>query len=220
MFSNLQNCWKSSEDDAAAVWNDLCQSLNVSKDDGINRNVMLQLVAAALSVMVALLRFRPALVKWVNEKDLELLLNLVLTEYPETGKTQEEVATTVSDIQKDSITILGILCSEPHPESINQRVCDTFLTLLLRTRSISTPVMSEVLNVLMDMYSADEGDVNNHESVFRQKDVVGAFQKSVPILKRKVREEESKEGTSSEEVFVWKEIILNATRFIKYKKGH
>jgi hypothetical protein len=61
--------------------------------------------------------------------------------------------------------------------------------------------------------------LNNHESVFSRKDVLGAFHKSVPILKRKVREEESK-GASREEVLVWKEIILNGTRFIKYKKGH
>mmetsp|Transcript_15789 Transcript_15789/g.29792 ORF Transcript_15789/g.29792 Transcript_15789/m.29792 type:complete len:776 (-) Transcript_15789:1993-4320(-) len=220
MFSILQNFWKSSENDSCAIWNDLTQCLRASKDENMNKPIMFQLIAAALSVMVALLRSRPTLMKWVNEKDLEMLLSLVLTENPEVGKTDEEVAATVSDIQKDSITMLGILCSEPHPESVNERVCETFLTLLLRTHSITTNVMSEVLNVLMDMYSADEGDANNHEAVFRRNNVLSAFQKSVPILKRKVREEESKESISREEELVLKEIILNATRFVKYKKGH
>ena len=74
----------------------------------------------------------------------------------------------------------------------------------------------------MDMYSADEGDPNNHESVFRKKNVLAVFEKTVPILKRKLREEtksSSSSTTDARDASFWKETALNATRFIKYKKG-
>jgi hypothetical protein len=72
----------------------------------------------------------------------------------------------------------------------------------------------------MDMYSADEEDANNHEAVFRSKGVLNIFEKTVPILKEKIRADESKGNASYEEVEFLKEIGLNATRFIRYKKGH
>jgi hypothetical protein len=219
MFCTLQNTWKNEEHKVITVWNDLIDCLKVAKDESMNKKTMLPVISAALSVMVALVRFYPTLVACMKDTDVEVILSFVLIECPEDGKNQEETISAVSDIQKDSIVVLGLISSVPHPENINEYICDTLLTLLLRTHSITTSVMSEILNVLMDMYSADEGDANNHEKVFKRKDVLAAFQKSVPILKRKVREDEGKQGVSKEEIFEWKEIILNATRFIKYKKG-
>lgn len=87
-----------------------------------------------------------------------------------------------------------------------------------RSNVTTTDVMCEVLNALMDMYSSDEGDANNHESVFRTKGVLGVFEKSVPILKSKIRVDERNEMCNPEEVEFWKETAMNATRFIKYKK--
>jgi len=194
-------------------------------------NIPTVAIASILSSMGAFLRFRPILVKSVNEQGLDLILSFVLMEYSSSlpsisssSASDEEVEkAAIADIQKDAIGMLGILCSEPHPDGINEKICSAFITSLQRHHSTTTAVMSEVLNALMDMYSADEGDPNNHEGVFRAKNVLGAFQKTVPIFKRKIREDERKRGLvcTFEEIEVWKETALNAVRFVKYKKiGH
>ena len=216
---NLQNSWKCNEAEVAVMWNDFRQCLQAAKDTNINGNIPISAVAATLSIMGAFLRFRPVLVNSVNEKDLEMILSFVRMEVPENSKSEDETAT-VSDIQKDAIGMLGILCSEPHPSTVNEQMCEAFLTLLQRTQTTTAAVMGEVLNALMDMYSADEGDANNHEAVFRSKGVLDVFQKTVPILKEKIRADEIKGNVSYEEIEFLKEIRLNATRFIRYKKGH
>merc|ERR1712232_101981 len=183
-----------------SMWNEFMQCLRASavKNDG-GSSMPNVAIAAILSSMGAFLRFRPILVKCVNEQDLDLILSFVLMEpgvpspnnhslSPSTETDAEKAA--VADVHKDAIGMLGILCSEPHPGPINEKICAAFLTSLQRHHSTTTSVMSEVLNALMDMYSADEGNPNNHERVFRTKNVLGAFQKTVPIFKRKIREDE------------------------------
>lgn len=216
---NLQNSWKCDESDVVAMWNDFRQCLQAAKDTNVNGNIPTSAIAATLSIMAAFLRFRPVLVKRVNEKDLEMILSFVRMEVPENSKSEDEAAA-VSDIQKDAIGMLGILCSEPHPSTVNEQICDAFVTLLQRAQTTTAAVMGEVINALMDMYSADEEDANNHEAVFRSKGVLNIFEKTVPILKEIIRADESKGNASYEEVEFLKEIGLNATRFIRYKKGH
>jgi len=216
---NLQNNWKCKENDLASMWNDFRQCLQAAQDTTVNQNIHISAVAAALNIMGAFLRFRPVLVKCVNENDLEMILSFVLMEVPANSKSKDE-AVVVSDIQKDAIGIIGVLCSEPHPSTVNEHICEAFITLLQRAETTATAVIGEVLNALMDIYSADEGDANNHEGVFRSKGVLGAFQKSVPIFKKKIRGHETKGKINYEEVEFLKEIGLNATRFIRYKKEH
>ena len=199
----------------ATMWNDFGQCLQVAQDTTTNQNIHV----SAIVVMGAFLRFHPVLVKCVNEIDLEMILSFVLMEVPANSKSEDE-AVVVSDIQKDAIGIIGMLSSEPHPSTVNEHICEAFLTLLQRAETTATAVIGEVLNALMDIYSADEGDANNHEGVFRSKDVLGAFQKSVPIFKKKIRGHETKGKVDYEEVEFLKEIGLNATRFIRYKKEH
>ncbi len=218
--------WKCDEKDVTSMWNEFMQCLKASA----NRSIPTLAIASILSSMGAFLRFRPTLVKSVNEQGLDLILSFVLMEYSSSstssspGLDEEAEKTAVADIQKDAIGMLGILCSEPHPDGINEKICSAFITSLQRHHSTTTAVMSEVLNALMDMYSADEGDPDNHEGVFRAKNVLGVFQKTVPIFKRKIREDEGKIRVglvcSFEEIEVWRETALNAVRFIKYKKGH
>lgn len=254
---NLQT-WKCDEKDLSSMWNEFMQCLRAAAAatnddnesgngitaDGAQTTTTIPNVATAaiLSCMGAFLRFRrPILVKCVNEQDLDLILSFVLMESSSSSSMsldddnveEAEKATVVADIQKDAIGMLGILCSEPHPDPINEKICSAFLTSLQRHLTTTTGVMSEVLNALMDMYSADDDDPNNHEKVFRAKNVLGAFQKTVPIFKRKIREDERRRNSSTsisrggmimvcslEEMEVWKETALNAVRFIKYKKGN
>jgi len=79
--------------------------------------------------------------------------------------------------------------------------------------------MNEILISLMEMYSSDEGDPNNHEQVFKSRDVLGSFQKIIPMFKRKIREGEKMDGISFDDIELWRETAVNASRFVKYKKG-
>lgn len=216
---NTQNSWKISENDIVAVWKDFSQCLQAAKDPNCNMNINVSAIASVVSTMGAFLRFRPILVKLVNEQDLEIILSFVLITAPSNTKSEEETDI-ISDIQKETIGMLGILCSETHPRVVNERICDTFLTLLSRSMEISACVIGEVINALIDMYSADEGDPGNHEAVFRSKGVLDAFQNSVPLLKKKIKAEESKGALDFEDAEFLKEVALNGTRFIKYKRGN
>jgi hypothetical protein len=221
MACNLQHSWKNDEKEVVSMWNEFRQCLIATKDECANRNIPCSAVAAILSTMGAFLRFRPGLVKFVSEQDLDLILSFVLMEVPagtDVRSNKLDDMSSISDVQKDAIGMLGILCSEPHPDQINEKICSVFSTVLERSNVTTTDVMCEVLNALMDMYSSDEGDANNHESVFRTKGVLGVFEKSVPILKSKIRVDERNEMCNPEEVEFWKETAMNATRFIKYKK--
>jgi len=223
--------WKSNESDLTSVWNEFLQCLRAAMDgekvDYANKTLPCSAISAVMSTMNAFLRFRSSLASCVNEQDLDLILSYVLLEAPLSTSGMEIDANSdrqdmedISDIQKDAIGLLGILCSEPHPSQINEKICKVFLIVLSRIHSTSTKVMSEILNALMDIYALDEDDPNNHENVFRDNHVLDAFQKSVPVLKRKIREEKGGKASSSvEDIEFFKETALNASRFINYKKG-
>ena len=232
MVCNL-NTWKIDEVSSVSVWKGLCECLAsiqskppLQDDDGekyreVDWLVYTSTMGAVLTVMVAFLRFRPSVVKFVDENILNSMLSQAMIETPMTLRTSESTNAksaklTILDSQRDAIAILNILCSEPHHDAINMKVCDALLTILQRSHSTSLGIMSEVLNALMRMYSADADEPDNHEDVFRNKNVLGAFQKSVPVMKRKIREEDGR--SSQDDVEVWNETIFNATRFIKYKQ--
>ena len=216
--------WKSNEGEISSVWNEFFQCLQASIEGEAtvtNMKLPYQGIASLLSTMVAFLRFRPTLSNLVNEQDLTLILSYVSIEVPlemrqSKRQSDRDDVDAILDIQKDSICLLGILSSEPHPDGINNCICIAFLGVLSRSQTISASLICEVLNVLMDMYSADEGDPNNHESIFRKNNVLVAFEKTVPVLKRKIREES--QSNAGEIISYWKETALNASRFIKYKK--
>lgn len=122
------------------------------------------------------------------------------------------------------ISMLGLLCSEPHTSEINGRVCSTLLEKLRSPLSSinddvnncekarqSLVIMHEILNVLMDMYGGDD----SHEDVFCQQDVLGHFQRCLPGLRRRIKK--AKTNSSREDLDTWNETALNCSRFIKYK---
>jgi len=218
--------WKKNESDVTSIWHDFMQCLKAVKCDPSSNtpNIPFAAIASILSTMGAFLRFRTALVKCVNEQDLNLILSFVTMEITATpkddnSKMQNADMTAIEDLQKDAIGMLGILCSEPHPDEVNDKICNSFLTTLHRHQSTTTTVMNEILISLMEMYSSDEGDPNNHEQVFKSRDVLGSFQKIIPMFKRKIREGEKMDGISFDDIELWRETAVNAGRFVKYKKG-
>ena len=69
--------------------------------------------------------------------------------------------------------------------TVNEEICEAFLTLLQATQTITAAVIGEVLNAFMELYNAYEGDAHNDEAVFRRKGVCDALEKSDIILKGK-----------------------------------
>lgn len=219
-FCNL-NYWKEKHTECMATWKEFMNFLVSVKDMSNNlemTSIPMPAIASVMSTMCSILRFRPILVQSVDENDLDLIMAYLSIQTPEdsvTTKADDFIA--ASDVQKDCVGMLGILCSQPHPDEVNEKICCLLLNVLTRSKSTSVAVLSEILNALMDMYSADEGDPGNHESVFRKKNVIQAFEEVVPILKRKIREKEMKDFTE-DDLEYWKETAFNSMRFIKYKK--
>ena len=106
--------------------------------------------------------------------------------------------------------MLGLLCSnEEHPEGTNRKVGAVLPGLTSKKAS----VQHEAVNALMDIY----GDEEKHPSVFKDLNVLGHFQKTLPGLKQSIQAD--RVDTPREEVERWKETALNASRFIQYCKG-
>ncbi|KAL9186095.1 hypothetical protein ACHAXT_005333 [Thalassiosira profunda] len=174
----------------------------------------------ATSVMLSLLRAQPPARTLVDAPTLDLLFGL-LSQLPNESKDSDALVQT----HCNAISMLGVLCSEPHPASIDARVCSALLERL-RSAMVTNNADSdsvdnaryaiitthEVLNVLMDIYGADEC----HEDVFQREDVLGHFQRSLPGYKRRIKRISS--SAAREELGVWNETALNASRFIKYKQ--
>jgi len=197
------NVWAEAPEASRKVWSDLCIMTKGSLGDD---SIAVAGRAAVISIMLSLLRDRSALVSSIGEEDLKTIL-------AQLGHEGDEMV----DIRRDAVAMLGILCSAPHSDAVNAAVCDVFLAALTRDDE-RVAVLAEVLNVMMDMYSADETDEGNHEEIFKQKNVLQAFQRMAPILKRKISLERG--VASPAEIEMWKETSLNTSRFIKYKKGH
>ena len=159
--------------DLATMWNEFGQCLQAAQDTTIHQNIHVLAIAAPLHTMGAFLRF-PVLMKFVNKNDLEMNLSFVLMQVPANSKSGDE-AVVVSDFQIDAIEIIRMLSSEPRPSTIHEHI------------------LCEVLNALMDVYSADEGDANKYEGVSVSKGVLVLFLKSVLIFKKKICGHDTKE---------------------------
>jgi hypothetical protein len=126
--------------------------------------------------------------------------------------------------RRDIVCMLGVLCSqEPHPVDVNQKICSALLAAL--DKNTSPLSACEVLNVLMDMYGNDEDDGCCHVSVFESMQVLSHFQRRIPTLKSELKQlEKNWKGNGDDSVDRaglehWKETLLNASRFVQYKKG-
>ncbi len=193
-------------------WWELVAAMSSNVSDGPKAHIT--------SVMLALLRHQPKARTLVNSAVLELLLAVITQQY-----NSERGASNVQ-MKCNAISMIGLLCSEPHPSEINARVCSALLERLRSPLSSvvddsdadsekakqSLVIMHEILDVLMDMYGGDD----SHDEVFDQQDVLGHFQRCLPGFKRRIRKMGA--HSSREELDTWNEAALNCSRFIKYKK--
>jgi len=200
--------WVSGGNKLCALWSCLRNLVaNIPASVPEKGEITLAAVASAAAIMVALLRSRQALPSLLGEEDLKAILGMLQVN----GNDQ------AFGVRRDAVSMLGILCSAPHPPEVNAMVCDAFLAALT-CKDERVAVLSELLDALMVMYSADETDEGNHEAIFREKNVIGAFQHVLPIFKRKLKAE--RRSAEVDEFETWKETSLNARRFIDYKRGN
>lgn len=198
------HAWAAKSDESAQLWNVLC---DVVRSNHLTTSNELNVAGkgAAVAIILALLRNRPGLISSVGEEDLKAVLGLLGI---------ENGGENCTDVRRDCIALLGILCSEPHPPAVNATIIDAFLTILAREDE-EIGIISEILNSIMDMYSLDETDEGNHEATFRQKNVLAALQAVLPNFKKRVALERGK--ADAESVELWKETAFNLKRFIQYK---
>jgi hypothetical protein len=143
--------------------------------------------------MAVAMRARAEWRKQIHQEDLDFLLKSL---------------TFNERITIDVVCMLGLLCSsEPHPDMVNEKVCTGLLSLPCE----SPRIMSEVFNALMDMYGDD-----GHTRVFESLDVLGYFQRKLPLFKKLAQADQA---ALEDDVEQWRETALNASRFISYKKG-
>jgi len=216
--------WKCTEEDASAVWKELCSAIqNAIQTKELDKLVTTVIpfvgITAITGVMLAFARHRPLLLNTIGEQELTLVLDLVKSEKPTTSiKEENDDVEAFEEFQHNAVATLGIFSTQPHSDEVNATICDALLKTLC-LHSTGAAVMSEILNVLMDIYGAyDDDDPNSHCEVFGQKNVLNYFQKSISVLKKKILEEEIR-NKGFDELEMWKETVLNAKRFVKYKKG-
>lgn len=238
--------WKSSIEENIIVWKELCRTLGEAVV-GINNGQQMILsspsshfplegIASICSLMSSLLRLRPNLLTHVEEQDLDMILSCILFRLPITNKIDDNKgddsnvnntlssSMAVSDIQKHAVSMIGLLSSKQHTDEVNRKICTTLLKTLSHYQSNETAVMAGILDSLMDMYSVDEDDPLSHETIFKDMNVLDAFINYLPILKRKIRQEECSIGSSNNnninpnDLEMSKETFINTSRFIKYKK--
>ena len=220
--------WKTDMAQALAVWKRFCQALEeVLRATDTNRSQQAMVIGAITHVLGSLIRFRPSINPLINETELNSIARCVsfgisYNSSPtsdRSGPASDHFFVMVEDIQKDAVLIFGELCRNPHSDELNKRVCDTLINYVRSDANTNMAVMIEIFNVLMDMYSADETDLHNHEKVFRSCDVLSIFMRWVPLLKKRITDEKSRQR-SIIDYSIWEETLLNAKRFIHYKKSH
>ena len=224
----LGNCWENiSFWPLEVTWAELQQAAATAT--GVGKE-------GVVSAMVIALKTKPSLRKEWQPEHLTFWLQHVSSNSASSkgdtsntmmSKDQSQQQQGNLSVRRDAITMLSVLCSqEPHPVEVNRQVCTTLLSALTNP-SAPLMVQCEILNSLMDMYGNDEDDGCCYQSVFENLKVLGHFQRCIPALKSKLKEEERKvkqgaqgdHGADRLELEQWKETVLNSSRFVQYKKG-
>jgi hypothetical protein len=192
----------------------------------------LRLQSASTGAMVSLLRrmsqqppnfaLKEEDLAWVRKvfNDLLLMLDSKVTDILENPV-----------FVRDVVCMMGIVvCS--FPTSFSSADIFTFSEMLIgltapvvdqflqKTKPrISVTVVSEILNVFMDVFSEDDFCTN----VFDQMNVLLYFEQMIPVLKREMQwnrlHRPTDDNVSLEEMIEHcQETVVNATSFVKYKK--
>ena len=186
----------------SCLWRDLIQAFDKQPD------VAGTLVVAFQSYSEALLS-RNA----IQPTDIDLFLKH-LDRFSSSSSSNDQVDPNVC---REWITLLGLLvCQVDHSKDVNYRVCQSLVKAGTTAGSDVSVVLvlAESLNVLMDIYGEDD----RHPDVFQDLRVLEHFQKMLPLLKHNINL--SRSHRPEEEVEYLKEIALNGSRFIQYKKGY
>lgn len=170
------------------------------------------------TIMLSLLRHHVSTRTLADAPTLDLLLNLLSCAQTNEGTNNF----TWIQMHCNIIAMLGVLCSEPHPDSANVRVCSALMEKMrsasAQSDSIenckqSVVILNEVYNVIMDIYGGDDAN----DKVYGQQDVSGHLTRTLPAFKRSIKKISSVEK-DMEEWVVWNETALNVSRFIKFKR--
>jgi hypothetical protein len=172
------------------------------------------------TIMLSLLRHHPVSRTLADESTLDTLL-ILLSQTENTRDLDDEGIEITSSVHMhcNIIAMLGVLCSEPHPTSVNDRVCSA-LTEKMKFASGQNQhtkqtvlVLNEVYNVLMDIYGADDAN----DDIYQKQDVSGHLTRTLPVFKRNIKKVAAMER-DNEELGVWNETSLNVSRFIRFKR--
>lgn len=207
-------------------------SMNFDEGDNVNDNVdtgtdehAISVLESVTSTMVFALRCRKSILDQVEADDVSHLILCLRW----TSRSNPLVA-------RNIIAMLGILAG-PDTEICTSAIRNTISEALI---GASTPheaakaasripasnessqqhpsamLLSEALNVLMDIYGDDDDDT---DTSFDALGVLFHFQRSVPLLKQRIAVEQLTKNSSEDDLESWKECSMNAARFIQYKKG-
>ncbi|KAL7564023.1 hypothetical protein ACA910_006935 [Epithemia clementina (nom. ined.)] len=201
-------------DDIVALWRDLVRAFDQQPAVASTLVVAIQ---AQLETLLAGQAIQPT--------DLDLFLKHLEDDSLSSSSPTHSNNSSEPTVCRDIITLLGaLLCELDHSRDVNHKVCQS----LIKTAAVAAAacsntndncgkivVLAESLNVLMDIY----GDDDRHPEVFLELQVLGHFQKTLPVLKQSISLTRPSQQ-DHQEVEYLREIALNASRFIQYKKGH
>jgi hypothetical protein len=196
-----------------------------------HKDLNVRLQSASTGAMVSLLRTQsqrpPNLAMtmedpaWVRKifSDLLLMLDSKVTDVSENPV-----------FVRDTVCMMGIVVCR-FPTSFSSPDIFTFTEVLM---SLTVPffdpssqatkgrillmILSEILNVFMDVFSEDDFYTN----VFDQMKVLPYFEQMIPVLKREMQQNRlqrptDENGSMEEMMEHCQETVANATRFVKYK---
>ena len=202
------------DDGTSLFWWALVSLLKTTELSSSNQNDVINHVT---TIMLSLLRHQTKSRVLADAPTLDLLFHLLLSQ---ADIIDSDNVTSSTQMQCNIIAMLGLLCSEPHPASVNARVCASLVEKMNnqsntpKTAKQAVLVLNEVYNVVMDIYGGD--DANNQ--VYQEQDVSGHLIRTLPAFKKNIKQITSVER-DNEELFVWNETALNVSRFIKFKRG-
>jgi hypothetical protein len=207
----------------------VCQGAAASVENGIGlvwwslvANGKIDAMNHITTILLASLRHHSYVRSLADEPTLDMLLNLMMSQPGSNSSDQMD-----AKIQMDCniIAMLGVLCTEPHPSSINSRVCSALTEKMRSASSTQTDnspeackqsvlILNEVYNVLMDMYGGDDAN----DEVYQQQDVSGNLNRTLPMFKRSIKKVLSMDRENEEMGIIWNETALNVSRFIRFKR--
>ena len=159
---------------------------------------------AIASTLAVALQVNPRLSQnCVETSDVDMLLGVL-------GRSDLQ-----GDRKRNLIAVLGLIqCQGDRTPQENRNVCQALMAVGSKDSQLKGDLLAAVesVNVLIDIFAEDD----RHPGVFDELHILDHFQKVLPDLKQKL----NLLSQSEQEADYMKEVVLNASRFVQYKKGH